>query len=120
MLAITAIAVTLSSDQALVIYSGGIVDIPSDDKDVQDLIPEDEEDEIMHEDIADEVYEQETIQVFEVHDGHDQPAKASTSFSSPSMEDIISHVIVAFKPILEAGFNSILQTMGDDDQMVTH
>ena len=52
MLAITAIAVTLSSDQALVIYSGGIVDIPSDDKDVQDLIPKDEDDEVLlHEDI---------------------------------------------------------------------
>ena len=118
MLATTAAAYI---DKSLVLYSGGISDLPSDDEDIQNLIPEEEEDEIVLADEAEDMQEDELVHIFDVDDEEDQPAQTTTpiSFSSQSIEDIISSVMIALKPILEAGFTSISQTMVDVDQMVT-
>ena len=65
--------------------------------------------------------EDEPVQIFDSDDEDDQPAHTTipTSFSSQSIEDVISSVMAALKPILEAGFTSIAQTMANVDQMVT-
>ena len=65
--------------------------------------------------------EDEPVHIFNVDDEKGQPAQTTTptSFSSQLIEDVISSVMTALKPILEAGFTSISQTVVDVGQMVT-
>ena len=122
MLASTTLSGQSSTNQALVVYSGRMDDIPLDDVDIQDLFLEDEDDEVispnndMNVDDADYDHEEVDIPCFEVHDddnqpfqrhSQNQPAQVSTSFTSPTMEDIIYHVMASIKHVLDIGFNSI-------------
>ena len=75
-------------DKSLVLYSSGISYLPSDDEDFQNLVPEEEEeeeeDEIVLEDEAEDMPEDEPVHIFNVDDEEDQLAQTTTptSFSS--------------------------------------